>query len=52
MTASKQARIEAAWKLYRETAAAAAKLHEETANSLDSAWKLYRETKAKIEAEP
>ncbi len=49
MTASKEARIEAAWKLYLETRAPAWKLYMESAAS---AWKLYMETKAKIEAEP
>ena len=49
MTASKEARIEAAWKLYEETKAPAWKLYNET---MASAWKLYDETVTKIEAEP
>ena len=49
MTASKQARIRAALKLYEETVAPAAKLYLE---STAPAAKLYNETLAKIEAEP
>ena len=49
MTASRAARFDAAWKLYLETKAPAAKLYRETE---DSAWKLYQKTVAKIEAEP
>ncbi len=60
MTASKQDRLDAAWKLYSETKASARKLYLETETSawklcgetVDSAWKLYMEAKAKIEAEP
>ena len=49
MTASKEARIEAAAKLYQEVEAPARKLYLE---STASAWKVYKETVAKIEAEP
>ncbi len=60
MTASKKDRLDAAWKLLKETEALARKLYLETETSawklcgetVDSAWKLYMGTKAKIEAEP
>ncbi len=47
--ASKEARIETAWKLYKKTVASVWKLYQEVEAP---ARKLYEETRAKIEAEP
>ncbi len=49
MTASKKARIVAAWKLFLESTAPAWELYEK---AKASAWKVYNETVTTIEAEP